>query len=88
MLSTADLTWIPADRVLVGELSDLGPNVMWVQAWPDSADLGLDIRSEWTGRVLRCYVKHQERAEGELLWLDLEPTDPKERTFTIRLYND
>lgn len=75
-------------RVFTAESSDLGGPLERV--YDDAADVGLTLVSETTGVELVYRVMHHERdLEGELLWTDLEPVDPRRRGLcTVRLFND
>lgn len=80
-------------KTLSIDVSDLGPNP-WIQAYPDSIDLGLDIISHLTGSPVRFVVNHEERVDNELVAWELIPTDstlrnaPSTRGITLVVYND
>jgi hypothetical protein len=82
-----------ADRELVADISDLGPNPFW-QVYADAIDLGITILSHHTGMQATFAVEHVEMHEDDLLYWDLRPVAstlrhaPTLADLRIRIYND
>jgi hypothetical protein len=69
-VSWRQLTWLPAERKFVAEISDTNG---FGRVWDDSCDLGLTIVGK-TGRevVFVIWADHRD-AEGELTHWELRP---------------
>ena len=85
------LLWIPAQRMFVTEISDIGGR--FGQVWNDSCDEGLTLISRYPGKPDVVFaVDHEERdREGDIRYWDLVPADLAQRKtvpFTVRVYND
>lgn len=81
-LSTKQFTWIPAERLLVAEASDLGA------AFDARGDEPLTLKSHHTGDEVVFAIARVERdVEGDLLYWDLAPLYGGARC-TVRIYND
>lgn len=82
-----------ADRELVADISDLGPNPFW-QVYCDAIDQGITILSHHTGTQATFVVYHVEVREGDVLYWDLKPIAttlkyaPSVADLRIRIYND
>lgn len=90
MISTKQFHWSPEQRALIADASDLG-NLQMIQAYPDAADLGFDLVSARTGRVVRmvqsadCIDK-----DGEGYW-EFIPANLRDRRaydFKVLVFND
>jgi hypothetical protein len=80
--------WHPQTRTFCAEMSDL-PG--FGRVWDDACDEGLTlISSRDNSQVVVFAVDHEERdADGDLLWWDLRPADPRQAvSFTVRVWND
>ncbi len=59
------------------------------QLWNDSADVGIEIRSEFTGKVERFYLERTETRDGDLLAWHFKPINEKlPKVDTVTIFND
>lgn len=85
-VNTRELTWIKDESMFVAEDSSL-PS--FGRVWDDACDVGLTLVSHMTGKALVCAVEHYEVKDGDLVWWDLQPIDPRfHNSFVLRVYND
>jgi hypothetical protein len=83
-VSIRQLTWLPAERKLVGEISStrgLG------RVWNDSCDEGLTVVNPRTGAEVVFAVDHTEVVDGEIRWWTLRAA-ASGHDVTITLFND
>lgn len=88
-VSTRHFTNVPAENVLVAEMSDLG--VPFGRVFDDACDEGLTLVSHRTGREVVYAIQEEKRdAEGDLLYWELAPvgTGPTFRPPNVRIFND
>jgi hypothetical protein len=87
IVSTRDLTYVAADRLLVGEASSLPE---FGRVWDDACDEGLTVVSHHTGREVVYAVALVSRdGEGDIAFWDLTPAARADRTLpTLRVFND
>lgn len=86
-VSTRRFTYLPEDKMFVAEASDL-PG--FGRVYDDACDEGLTLVSHQTGTEVVFVVDYVERdREGDLLYRDLRPADPRQRGLgTVRIFND
>lgn len=79
----------PTSNRLTAEASDLGD--LLGRVWDDACDVGLTVVSDRTGARVTFVLGAETRdGEGELLYTDFEPANPRGPggSCTVRLYND
>lgn len=87
-LSTSLFTWNLQTKTFVAEASDFkgfrpGP------AYDDAADEGFTLVNEKSGCEVRLVETHEEYRDGELLWWEYEPIDPRYKgAFKVKVFND
>ena len=75
-------------RQLVAEISDLG-NPRFQAIYSDACDVGIAVRSERTGRVVRFALSRSVcDAEGDVQCWELAPVDPDSGIINMTLFND
>lgn len=90
MISTKRFTWVKLTRTFVAEVSEL-QDLEMIQVYPDSCDVGFDLVSHKTGKVVRM-VQHKSKMEkdGEG-WFEFIPAfakDRKQYDFKVLVFND
>jgi hypothetical protein len=93
VISTALLSYVQEQRLLVGEMSTLQGNglLAFGRVFMDACDEGLTLRSARTGREVPFAVSHVERGEDGLLYWDLTPVTETGRVAydcRLRIFND
>lgn len=86
-VSTTRFTYVPAQNMLVAEMSDL-PG--FGQVYDDACDEGMTLISHRTGVEIVFAVEHVERdRDGDIAYWDLRPVRSKEwAAGTVRIFND
>jgi hypothetical protein len=89
-------TWEPAERLFVAESSDFGAlrdgGMRLSRIYNDACDEGFRLVGQ-RDRVTYC-LAHQEVRDGDLLWVDFQPTPESERRVPacvgtrVRIFND
>lgn len=92
--STKKFTWLEKSKTFVGELSDFNGIKLFDQIYPDSADVGIKLISEKTGKEAVYYLADEVSERGEFICYELLPTPetlkkmPQLKKSVIRIYND
>lgn len=79
-------------KTMSAEVSDLGD--VWVQAYPDAADMGIEIISSRTGKSVMFVVHEEKWNDGDLLyWVLKAVKNPRNHApifdqLTVVVYND
>ncbi len=95
LVSSSQFTHVATKKVLVAELSDLGPRFVLKPLYDDACDIGLAFLNERTGSVTTWYFTHDVLdGDGDLMHVELRPTsesvasNPAMRDYTMILIND
>jgi hypothetical protein len=84
-ISTTQFTWDKASKTFIGEISSTHG---FGRVYNDSADEGLTLVSQWTGREMVFVVEHTERdQDGDVQFWLLKPVD-RSLWATVKLFND
>ena len=67
-ISTDDLTWWPKDRQFSGYISDVSRQGFMPQRpiWDDSCDVGFELKSAKTGKVVIFALEKIDEDEGDI----------------------
>lgn len=94
-ISTERLTWTATTKTFAAEASDLGSDFRPSRLYDDACDVGIAVRSHWTGTVLRWFLFREIRdAENELQGWEFKPTPealkkyPRYRDYQMVIFND
>lgn len=93
-LSLEKFTWKAKDQTLSAEESDLHSHSFdgtypWLQRlYNDACDVGIAIRSHYTGKVERFHLEKEEKREGDLLSWTFRPVDKNCRVKQVIIFND
>jgi hypothetical protein len=88
-ISMRHFTWMPKSRSLVAEASSLPGRGRFHRLYADACDVGIAVRSHYTGRVVIYAVHSVERRKDSIpMWWDLRPLNGTLTDVTVRIFND
>lgn len=90
MISTERFTWVAGTRTFVAEVSEL-QDLEMIRVYPDSCDVGFDLVSHKTGKVVRMVQSEEKCDKDGNGWFEFIPAfakDRKQYDFKVLVFND
>ena len=79
--------WHKESNTFTADASDLTGQFAVGRVWDDAADVGFTMTSP-SGKSIAFVESHNEVSEGDLLWIEYKPINPKDGDFKVKIYND